>query len=335
MSRSNVTIRDVAAESGVSYQTVSRVINNNEHVSPATRALVEKAILALDYRPSAIARSMVRGRTFTLACLSPNLIDFTFASIIDGAEFEARKHDYILASSSAPSEKTFARLVDRYVASRRADGLLVINPYIDCRTNLLPRDFPVVIIGSRSQLDGVSSISLDDKKVALDATQYLVSLGHQKIAMITGPMEEDCSRDRYTGYKDALQASGITFDASLTYQGNWSASSGYDSLFQLAENGNHPTAVFAQNDRMAIGVLRAAREIGIDVPGQLSVIGVDDMPLSSYFDPPLSTMRQDIHLIGCQATRMLIESIDNPNHLVEHVYVSAQLVTRNSTCPKM
>jgi len=332
MPRSRVTIRDVAAHAGVSHQTVSRVINKIERVSPETRALVEASIDELGYRPNAIARSMARGRTCTLACISPNLTDFTFASIIEGAEAEIRKHDYFLVSSSAPTEDEFSRLIDELFTSRRAEGLFVINPYADERHNLIPPEVPTVFVAARPREgDMFSSVALDDVNVARQATQHLIELGHRRIAMVTGPMVEDCSQDRCTGYEQALQDSDITPHSSLIITGDWSATSGYKALQELSILPLPPTAIFAQNDRMAIGVLRAAREMGIDVPDALSVIGVDDMPLSSYFDPPLTTMRQDLCSIGQEAAQLLIDILEKREKSQKHILLQAELVQRQST----
>lgn len=325
------TIRDVARQAGVSHQTVSRVINGSEDVLPDTRATVEAAIEQLGYRPSAIARSMARGLTHTLAIISPNLTDYTFASVIEGAEVEARQHNYFVLSSSASDPQAFQGLVDELVGHRRVDGLIVINPYADERYQFLPKDFPVVFVGARSHDENVCSISLDDEKVAYEATQHLISLGHKRVALVTGPMEEDCSQDRLEGFQRALKEAGIAFDSSLVFEGDWSASSGSDALADFIKKGNMPTAVFAQNDRMAIGVMRAARDANLNVPDQISVIGVDDMPLSSYFDPPLTTMRQDMPLIGQEATRKLIDIIQNKTVEPTVLKLPAQLVVRHST----
>lgn len=331
MTPTRPTIRDVARQAGVSHQTVSRVINGSEDVLPETRAVVEAAIEELGYRPSAIARSMARGLTHTLAIISPNLTDYTFASVIEGAEVEARQHDYFVLSSSASDPQAFQGLVDELVGHRRVDGLIVINPYADERYQFLPKDFPVVFVGARSHDENVCSISLDDEKVAYEATQHLISLGHKRIALVTGPMEEDCSQDRLEGFQHALKETGISFDPSLVFEGDWSATSGSEALVDFVKKGNLPTAVFAQNDRMAMGVLRAARDASIKVPDQLSVIGVDDMPLSSYFDPPLTTMRQDMPLIGQEASRMLIDIIQNKTVEQTVLKLPAQLVIRQST----
>jgi DNA-binding LacI/PurR family transcriptional regulator len=334
MSKSRPTLRDVAQKAGVSHQTVSRVINGSDDVLPETRALVEAAIEEMGYRPNAIARSMARGQTHTLACISPNLTDYTFASVIEGAEVEARQHKYFMLSSSASDPEAFRELVDELVGHRRVDGLIVINPYADQRFEFVPKNFPLVFVGVSAHEKDICSVSLDDEKVAYEATRHLLSLGHTSIALVTGPMEEDCSQDRAEGYRRALTEAGIAFDETMVMEGDWTATSGRDALLSFIEQGRVPTAVFAQNDRMAMGVMSAAREAGIKVPTQLAVIGVDDMPLSSYFDPPLTTMRQDIPRIGSEATRMLLDIIQNKTTQTCDMKLPAELVVRQSTSQK-
>jgi LacI family repressor for deo operon, udp, cdd, tsx, nupC, and nupG len=183
--------------------------------------------------------------------------------------------------------------------------------------------------------DTVSSVALDDFNVARQATQYLIELGHRRVAMVTGPMVEDCSQDRSSGYNEALKHNSINPDTSLVITGDWAATSGYQALQKLFELPSPPSAIFAQNDRMAIGILRRAREMGINVPGELSVIGVDDMPLSSYFDPPLTTMRQDPLSIGREAARLLIDTVEERESSPKHVLLQAQLVQRKTTGPSI
>ncbi len=335
MARSHVTIRDVAAHAGVSHQTVSRVINNSERVRPETRSRVEAAIAELGYRPNAIARFMARGRTGTLACLAPNLTDYTFASIIEGAQHEARKAGFFLLSASAPDPDTFSALIDQLVASRRTEGIMVINPYADSRHLLLSKDIPTVFAGARPRSEAfVNSVALDDVGAARMATRHLLKLGHRRIGMVTGPMVEDCSQDRNVGFIDALRQSGLEADPQLIVEGDWSASSGYDALNQFLQSMQRPTAVFVQNDRMAVGVLRAARDRGLRIPEELSVIGVDDIPLASYFAPPLTTVRQDFALIGEEAARLLIRAVTEPDAPHQQMQIPAELIVRRSTGPK-
>ncbi len=331
MPRSQVTIRDVAKKAGVSHQTVSRVINASAHVLPETRARVEQAIQDLGYRPNAIARFMAQGRTRTLACISPNLSDYTFAKIIEGAETQARAAGYLLLTASAADGQVFAELVSQLVDSRRTEGLLIINPYLDDRHTHTPSDFPVVYLAAAPRDPAILSVSLDDHAGGRDATQHLLDLGHRQIAMITGPEIEDCTNDRTAGYQAALEGSGLTFDPGLVRQGDWSATSGYEAVYSLMESGAVFSGVFAQNDRMAAGAARALREAGLAVPEHVSIIGFDDMPLASYFDPPLTTMRQDLELLGQEAADLLIGMIEEKPIGENQRLLPATLIVRNST----
>jgi DNA-binding LacI/PurR family transcriptional regulator len=333
MPQSRVTIRDVAKHAGVSHQTVSRVINNSQHVAPKTRKKVQASIVELDYRPNAIARSMALGRTCLLACLAPNLTDFTFASLVEGAEVEARKHGYFLISSSAPTPDILQHLLNELIDSRRVSGLIVINPYVDERYSYLPENFPLVFIGSHAREPGISSVTLDDELAGYLAAQHLISLGHRDIAMVTGVMIEDCAQKRCIGFEKALKEAGLTHTASQVIQGDWSATSGRDAFMALTETGKVPSAIFAQNDRMAIGVMQSARDLGISIPEQLSVIGLDDLPLASYFAPPLTTIRQDIIKIGSKAAQLLIENIEEPSHPTHRLTINPELIVRKSTAP--
>ena len=331
MARSRITIRDVAAHAGVSHQTVSRVINGSQAVRPSTQARVEQAIAELGYHPDALAQSMARGRSGYLACLSPNLTDYTFASIIHGAETEAREHGYFLMSASAPDAETFAGLIAELTESGRAEGIIVINPYADDRHQFLPTDFPTVFAGARPRQEAADSVALDDVAVARLVTEHLLEMGHRRIGMVTGPPSEDCSQDRKAGYQDALCTVELDIEPSLIVEGDWLAASGYEAFQHFFNLSDPPTAVFAQNDQMAVGVLRAARDAGLLVPDELSVIGIDDIPLAAYFAPPLTTVRQDFSAIGRQAARLLIRAVQEPQTEHEHLLLPGEFILRRST----
>lgn len=331
LGKDRVTIRDVAARARVSHQTVSRVINDSARVRPETRERVMSAIADLGYHPNALARSMARGRSHTLACIAPNLTDYTFASLISGAEIEARRHGYFWLSASAPDSETFAELVTELVTSRRAEGLMVVNPYADDRYHHLPHDFPLAFAGARPREGDTNSVSLDDVCAAYEATKHLLNLGHRRIGMVTGPLAEDAGQDRCQGYEQALREANIEPAAELIIEGNWLAQSGYDAFMQLVHAGELPSAIFAHNDLMAAGILRAARDLGLEVPADLSVIGVDDIPLAEFFEPPLTTIDQDFHFIGREAARLLIRSIEQPDAPRRHLRMPVELVVRRST----
>lgn len=330
------TINDVAARVGVSRQTVSRVINDKEGVSPETRARVLKAIEELGYRPSAVARSMVVGRTCTLGCISPNFIDYTFASIIESAQSEARCQGYFILAGSAPTEADVEPLLEEML-HRRVDGLLVINPRADDRyrhfSALAEKGMAVVYLGETSYDQRISSVRCNDREGGFIATHYLLDLGHTAIATLVGPDNEECTLDRLAGYRQALTQARLDFDPALIASGDWSATSGYQATRRLLEAGRPFSAIFAQNDRMAVGAVRGLREAGHRVPEDVSIIGFDDIPLASYFDPPLTTLRQPMEELGRQAARLLIEAIQDPDHPSDQVFVHAHLVERASCVP--
>ncbi len=325
------TIRDVAHLAGVSHQTVSRVINGSEDVLPETRALVEDVIKKLGYRPNAIARSMAKGSTRSFACISPNLTDYTFSSLIEGAETYLRSKGYFLISATAPDTETFARLVDQLIQSRRTEGLLVINPFADDRHKLLPGDVPVVLMGARPRSEGLASVALNDVEGGYMATRHLIELGHTRIALISGPNEEDCTQDRTEGYFRALDEAGLPIDPQLMFAGDWTATSGQQGVINLLQSRLPFTALFAQNDRMAVGAIHQFQKAGLSIPGDISVIGFDDMPLASYFNPPLTTIRQDILAIGRNAARLLLDAKKQPDQPLKQMLFTPDLVVRKST----
>jgi DNA-binding LacI/PurR family transcriptional regulator len=331
MTSKRPTIRDVAQLAGVSHQTVSRVINQYDRINPETRKKVDDAIEVLGYHPSAIARSMSYGGTRTFACISPNLTDYTFASMIEGAETYAREHGYFLISATAPDASSFQNLVEQLVQSRRTEGLLVINPYADKRYLYLPKDVPVVLLGARPRTKGLASVALDDKQGGYLATKHLLSLGHKQIALISGPLEEDCVQDRINGYKKALDEAGLPIDKELIYSGDWSATSGQVGVENLIKQGTYFSAIFAQNDRMATGAIHFMQKIDWRIPEDVSIVGFDDMPLSSYFNPSITTIRQDVPILGHNAVRLLINKIEYPGEEIQQLLYTPELVVRNST----
>jgi DNA-binding LacI/PurR family transcriptional regulator len=327
------TLRDVAALAGVSHQTVSRVINHRPEVTPETRAKVEVAIAQLGFRPHAIARSMAQGRTCTLACLVPNLTDYTYASNMEGAESVARARGYYLLSAPFADRPQFDALIEELAIDRRVDGVIVISPYLDERRVALPDGIPAVLMAGRLRDDVKQIVLLDNRDGAGQATRHLMALGHRRIGQITGPRAEDCVQERDLGVLDALADAGIQSDSSLIVEGDWSATSGYELLKLLVAREPNLTAIFAHNDRMAVGTIRAARDLGLRVPQDLSVIGFDDMPLASYFDPPLTTVRQDTFAIGRACASLLIDLLDSPAPESTIVRLATELVVRQSTAP--
>jgi len=188
-------------------------------------------------------------------------------------------------------------------------------------------------IRDRSYDQRISSVRCNDREGGFIATHYLLDLGHTAIATLVGPDNEECTLDRLAGYRQALTQARLDFDPALIASGDWSATSGYQATRRLLEAGRPFSAIFAQNDRMAVGAVRGLREAGHRVPEDVSIIGFDDIPLASYFDPPLTTLRQPMEELGRQAARLLIEAIQDPDHPSDQVFVHAHLVERASCVP--
>ena len=330
---SKPTIKDVASEAGVSRQTVSRVINDKPGVSPDTRARVQAVVDELGYQPHAVARSLVTGRTLTLGCISPNLVDYTFACIIEGAQAEAKQQGYLTLIGSAPTVDDVDQLLEEMLR-RQVDGLLVLNPHMDGRHRFFPplaeKGMAVTYLKNTLKGDKISSVSCDNRQGGYQATRHLIDLGHQVVATIIGPDNEECTHDRLFGYHRALSEASVTSDPGLVVSGDWSATSGFRAAERLLTTQPPPSAIFAQNDRMAVGAIRALREAGLNVPEDVSVIGFDDIPLASYFDPPLTTVRQPMQECGRRAARLLIETVLNPDRAPEQILTESRLIERRS-----
>lgn len=334
--RPRPTIKDVAARAGVSRQTVSRVINDKPEVSPETRSRVLAAIDDLGYRPSAVARSMVAGHTHSLGCISPSLVDYTFTCIIENAQAEARRMGYFLFTGSAPTDADVEPLLDEML-HRQVDGLMVFNPYADDRYRyflpLIEEGIPIIYLNNTPRNERISSVRCDDDDGGFQATSHLVKLGHTAIATILGPANEECTHDRLQGYRRALEQAGLGLEDDLVVRGDWSASSGYLAAQRLLAAAPRFSAVFAQNDNMAVGAIRALQEAQRRVPEDVSVIGFDDIPLASYFAPALATIRQPMEEAGRRAAGLLIETIQNPQRRPEQVFLRPTLLERASCAP--
>jgi len=322
--KSRPTNKGVAAQAGVSLQTVSRVINHKSEISPETRARVLGVIDELGYRPSAVAQSMVAGRTRMVGCISPKLIDYTFACIVESAQ--AKPVAWVISSSPvAPPPRPMWGPSWRRCSAARWDGLLIVNPYADGSYRYFPpmlkRGMAVVYLANSPHGEPISSVRCDDRDGGYQATRCLIGQGHTAIATIVGPKNEECTFDRLEGYRQALFEPGLPVDTRLAAYGDYSATSGYRATRQLLEAGPPFSALYAQNDQMAVGALRALREADLQVPRDVSVIGFDDIPLASYSDPPLTTFRQPMEESGKRAACLLIQPIQNPKREPEQVFI--------------
>ena len=335
MKRKRVTIKDVAARAGVSRQTVSRVLNGEGVVAEETRARVLAAIDELGYRPNAIARSLVSQRTYTLGLLTADFNDYTHARIIEGAEAKAREHGYLIFVSGAEHGPYGEPLCCTPILSQHhAEGLFIVYHGTDGDSHEIfehiPHDLPIVTIGYAPNQENIVTVGIANYQGARQATQHLLDLGHRRIAHITGPMQMYASQERQRGYAAALHDAGVTPEDFWIASGDWSTSGGYQATLQLLERNFGLTALFVQNDRMAMGALQALREHKLRIPQDVAVVGFDNIPSTPYFDPPLTTIHQPNYELGRTGARLLIDLINGKPAPSCPIRLETKLVIRRS-----
>lgn len=321
-------IADVAARAGVSVPTVSRVLTGTARVSPERRARVLQAVAELGYRPNGAARALAMGAQQLVTVLAGNTTRYGYASTIQGIEEAAREAGYIVTIAVVEGEDVdrVKRTVDQ-VAGQPMAGVIVLefDPAGVAAVKALPSWLPVVVVCAGTPLTGSPSyVSMDDHLAARRATSYLLDLGHATVHHISIPAAGGESA-RTAGWREALLAAGAPVPAP--HISDWSPLAGYEVARRLLTSGEQVTAVLAGNDELAMGVIRAATDLGIDVPRRLSVVGFDDEPLSVLWNPSLTTVRQDFVRQGSEAMHMLLQGSTGPVRLVP------ELIVRSSTGP--
>lgn len=333
-----VRIEDVAIAAGVSTQTVSRVLNKRPEVLPETRQRVLEAMSLLGYEPSLFARGLAGNKSHIIGLIAEDLSEPNMAHFIASVEAEARRNGYFLLVSSNIDVSSEQPIHARMLTSSHVDGLIFsrlgeIGKEAQYLQELLERNIPIVALGDWPEGQenfSFSSVGLNEVDGGYQATAYLLGLEHRRIGMITGPEENSAARGRSLGYEKALREHGIPVDLALIVEGDWSFGSGYQAAQTLLLACPDLTAIFCQNDRMAIGAMQALQQAGLRVPESISIIGFDDIPDAAYSNPALTTMRQSAETIGREAARLLFSAIEEPNRNPQRIEVQASLVERSS-----
>jgi DNA-binding LacI/PurR family transcriptional regulator len=328
------TIRDVARVAGVSTATVSRVINAPEAVSKATRERVRRAMQVCRYKYNALARGFVTKRSHTLGLIIPTITNPIFAESTRGAQDFANEKGYqvILANSDYEYDKEF-ELID-VLRERQVEGLLITTTNLggEVLKTLLAEGFPFVLLYSTIRKGPMSAVGVDNYYGGYRATEHLVKLGHRRIAMLAGGFSfSDRSHHRWFGYKKCLAANAITYDPALVRQVPYTLAGGKEAIKVLLSVDNPPTAVFCSNDYMALGVMQGAKESGVAIPDSLSVVGFDDMAISSFISPGLTTIRQPAYEMGRLGTELLLAHIGKSVTKPTHNMMETSLIIREST----
>ncbi|WP_066364467.1 LacI family DNA-binding transcriptional regulator [Herbidospora mongoliensis] len=328
-----VTIAVIAQEAGVSVPTVSKVINGRPEVAPETRQRVERLLHKHGYQ-----------RRVSPGDGPVGLIDLVFAEIespwameiVRGAETAAREAESsvvisVLHTHAGPGRDWLER-----IAARRTDGVVVVASRLSSglQNQLAARSMPFVVVDPEGEpAGGVASVGATNWHGGLAATRHLLELGHRRVAMIGGPADMLCSRARIDGYRAALETAGLPVEPGLIRYGSFLADAGHDHGHALLSLPDRPTAIFAGSDMQAFGVFEAARQRGLRVPEDLSVVGFDDLPLAQSAWPPLTTVRQPLQDMAALATRMVLAMGRGEHPEARRVELATDLVVRESTAP--
>lgn len=336
---STPTIVDVAREAGVSIKTVSRVLNREPGVHEQTREQVQAVMDQLNYRPKLSARNLAGARSFLIGLLYYDPSAAFVGGVQKGAAVRCREEGYHLVVESIENDAPdIDAQVDRMVSALRPDGMILTPPLCDnpqVLKALADRGTPTVLLSPGEHDPALLSVRMDDVRAAEEVTRLLIELGHERIGFIRGATDQAASALRYQGFCRAMQAAGLPVDEALVYQGDFTFPSGVAGAQQLLARRTRPTAIFASNDDMALGVLTAAQRQGIAVPAELSIVGFDDSPSATLVWPPLTTVRQPVEDMARMAVDLLVAPSGGAaaSEPAERV-LPYQLVVRDSTAAR-
>lgn len=326
------TILDIARRANVSITTVSRVINNSPHkVNQNTRERVLKIIKELDYRPNAIAKSLINKKTMSIGVIIPDISNPYYAEIVRGIQDLADQRGYTVLLQNTDRRKDRIIKYIYLLREKSADGVIFSGGIIhepDVLKVLKPIQDRVVVIGRHPV--NFPSIRVDNINGAIEATQHLINLGHRNILFIGGPDKSTTAKDRLKGYLNVLKKLGDQDGKELIKKGDFTIMSGYTITKEFLLQKNRPTAIFAANDQMAFGAIKAIKEEGLKIPEDIAVVGFDNLPLSSYIDPPLTTVEIPMYDLGYTAMEILINLLSGKK--VERIKLfKTKLIIREST----
>ncbi|WP_028778028.1 LacI family DNA-binding transcriptional regulator [Shimazuella kribbensis] len=332
----SLTIKDIAKMAGVSITSVSRVLNNKtEGISESTRQRVLKIIEQHNYRPNAIARSMITKNTKTIGLIIPDIRNPFFSDLARGIEDVASESKYSILLCNTDS--TLGKIIDYLwlLKEKNVDGMIFAcsDPTLnrEVHTFVKQNNIPVVIVDRGLEDQMYSGVFIDNEKAAYMATKHLLELSHTRIGCISGPSFIKNSNERLEGYFKAHQEFGVPTDKSLIRVGEYVMEGGYQAAKELLEQ-TDVTALFAFNDLMAFGVYQAAEELGLKIPDDISVVGFDNLKYNLLLHPKLTTMEQPIYEIGEVATKLLLEQIEEgKSDQIKSVFLDTKLIVREST----
>ncbi len=334
-----VSIKDIAKAAGVSHSTVSRALSDSSLVSDETKARIQRLALEMGYSPNSLARSLVTRQTYTVGVVVTTIADPFIAQVVQGIEATAQDNGYtvILCNSGAVPDREIAAV--ETLRSKRVDGVIVTSSRIGALylEHLERIGVPIVLINNHNEESGryTFTVTVDNRHGGYIATKHLIDLGHRRIAYVTAPADHSSDLDRMTGYQQALGEASLESAPALIIPGNGRADGGERAMETLAGLSPLPSAVFCYNDMTAVGLMTAARQVGLSVPQDLAVVGFDDIPFARHCYPPLTTIAQPKIEMGQLAMKMALSLMtigdESNEEELSNVVVRGELVVRAST----
>ncbi|MDO3387557.1 LacI family DNA-binding transcriptional regulator [Gilvimarinus sp. SDUM040013] len=323
-------IRDVAKEAGVSVATVSRALSDPEKVSQASLNKVHAAIERVGYRPNMLARSFRSAKSYAVVVLVPDITNPFFSQVIRSIEDRAQQKGYAVLLGDTRGLPEREKEYIRRVETRMADGVIQLRPDQPGNPTVMPSDVKCVNVCGCESTTG-PRVRIDNRGAARSVVEYLISLGHKRIGVISGLKDNPHTIDRLAGYSEALEAAGLEFDPALIAEGDYTTWSGLNSAKQFCHMDNRPSAVMCMNDEMAIGAIQTFKTHGLKVPENISVTGFDDISYARYCDPNLTTVAQPAEEMGKLAMDMLLRLIEGQELAQQENVLPAEFVIRKST----
>ncbi|MCI3922941.1 LacI family transcriptional regulator [Paenibacillus sp. TRM 82003] len=330
------TIYDVARAAGVSIATVSNVINGKGRVSQKRSEHIFEIMERLNYQPSAIASALVGKKTFTLGLLFPDISNPFFAELARAIEDEAHHTGYSVIMCSTDNKDERVRRYLSLLEQKRVDGIVIGTgvEHTELLTRLQEKSIPFVLVARENAALASDTVVTDDYIGGRAAAEHLAALGHRRIAILSESLKVSSSRERIRGFKQGLSERNVPFEDEHIVICEFSVEEGRRGTRELLRRPGRPTALFCCNDLLAIGAMQAAKQLGLKVPGDLSIVGFDDTVLATVTDPPLTTVAQPIGQMGKQAINLLIDNLANGGRSgKQRVVLRPELRVRGSTCP--
>ena len=328
------TIKDVAQAANVSIATVSRILNGQSGVSDELVDQVQDAVRKLNYRPNAAARALKVQKSRSIGLIIPDIENPFFPALVRGVEDAAQVHGYALTLCNTDGKAEEEKRYIKFLLNKQVDGILFVGNsrcFVDDDPELLAGDVPIVLLDRRIEGVPFSTVMIDNSAGAYMAAEHLLQQGRRRIAMVGGRADSPTNLERVEGYRQALQAYGVSYQPALVTNNEFTFEGGYIGAEFLLSSGEAFDAVFAANDMMAVGVIECLLKHGRRVPEDVAVIGFDDIRMASWYKPSLTTIHQPVYEMGRMAVEMLLSHMQKPALTAQNVMLQPELIVRQSS----